>query len=107
MQVCDNGIISFDNRPFTFWRPQRFPTDNPLIQASNVLALFWNDHEIIPTLGSVVKYKKFETGPEPDSGINKFIARQQGLKKFEGKYMIAVSWENVSPYSRCENIVSV
>ncbi len=101
-QICENGVISIGEVPFNFWRPQHFPSDNPLIQQSNVLAPFWNDHE--PTSVLRAKYQIFEKGPVPDSGINRFITHQRGMDEFKGDWMIVVSWENVSPYTRCSDV---
>ncbi len=103
-QICDNGVISIGERPFKLWRPQRFPSDNPLIQQSNILAPFWNDHEPNPSIGAV-KYQLFDKGlDQTKQGINRFVAHQQGLKEFKGEWMIVVSWENVSPYTRCSDV---
>ncbi len=105
-QICENGVISIGEKPFKLWRPQRFPSDNPLVQQSNLLAPFWNDHEPIG-LGSV-KYQLFDKGPDQtNQGINRFIAHQQGLDDFKGEWMIVVSWENVSPYTRCSDVNKV
>ncbi len=95
MQICDNGIISIGERPFKLWRPQRFPSDNPLIQQANVLAPFWNDHEPNPIIGAV-KYQIFKEGP-----LNRFITHQQHINGFKDDWKIVINWENVSPYSRC------
>ncbi len=104
MQICENGVISIGERPFNLWRPQRFPSDNPLIQQANILAPFWNDHEPNPGLGAV-KYQLFNKGPDQSNqGINRFVAHQQGLKEFRGEWIIVVSWENVSPYTRCSDV---
>ncbi len=103
-QICENGVISIGERPFKLWRPQRFPGENPLIQQANILAPFWNDHEPNPGLGAV-KYQLFNKGPDQtNQGINRFVAHQQGLKEFKGEWMIVVSWENVSPYTRCSDV---
>ena len=104
MQICENGVISIGERPFKLWRPQHFPSDNPLIQQANILAPFWNDHEPNPGLGAV-KYQIFEKGPDQSNqGINRFVAYQQSLDEFKGEWMIVVSWENVSPYTRCSDV---
>ncbi len=104
IQICENGVISIGERPFNLWRPQRFPSDNPLIQQANVLAPFWNDHEPNPSIGAV-KSQIFDKGPDQtNQGINKFVAHQQGLNEFKGEWMILVSWENVSPYTRCSDV---
>ena len=97
MQICENGIISIGERPFKLWRPQRFPSDNPLIQQSNVLAPFWNDHE--PTPGGSVKYQILNNGPP-----NRFITHQLGINGFKDDWMIVVNWEKVSPYIRCRDV---
>ncbi|XP_064385443.1 uncharacterized protein LOC135334236 isoform X4 [Halichondria panicea] len=102
--ICENGVISIGERPFKLWRPQHFPSDNPLIQQANILAPFWNDHEPNPGLGAV-KYQIFEKGPDQSNqGINRFVAYQQSLDEFKGEWMIVVSWENVSPYTRCSDV---
>ena len=104
MQICENGVISIGEEPFKLWRPQRFPSDNPLIHHSNILAPFWNDHEPNPSFGAV-KYQMFDKGPDQSNqGINTFVAHQQSIDEFKGEWMIVVSWENVSPYTRCSDV---
>ncbi len=100
--MCSNGIISF-GKPFYWWYPSVFPSRYFGVQQSNVVAVFWNDHDHrLPSSGSQITYKVYK----PEQGvaalekleqISAFISTQNG-EDFSGMWMLVAYWRDVPQY---------
>ena len=58
--------------------------------------MFWNDHQPASS-SSKVSYQIFEKGGFDEvKNVNLYMSEQLG-GKFEGNWMIAISWDDVTP----------
>lgn len=104
IQVGDNGIISF-NRRFLFWVPELFPSNDPAVRNSLVVAPFWSDTDI--RLTGNIHYRLIQAGSstrELDMALLNFVSglvAARGPKSaanFSATAMLVAQWLNVPPY---------
>ena len=88
---------------FSMSRPERFPSADPVVSESNLLAPMWNDHDARMS-SSHVYYKEYaqDQGDLADMKlgiISAFITNQQNLQQnFSGTWMMVAQWDEVPPY---------
>ncbi len=99
--MCANGVISIGTSHFNFFSPNHFPTTFSAISASNVLAPYWNDHDLRSN-NSAINYNAYsiEMGPEAISKINMIstLISNQRAMNFSGIWMLVAEWDNVQSY---------
>ena len=100
-QVCSNGLISIGSTYFYYWYPSLFPTRYTGMRSSNVVAVFWNDHDHRSS-GSRIVYKTYK----PDQGamartkldrVSTFVS-EKIEEEFSGVWMMVAHWMDVPPY---------
>ena len=107
LQVGANGVISF-SMPYNFYEPVLFPSSNPRIQDSYVLAPFANDLDI--TINSSVSLGVFDIYDTSTSSeeyqilqlTSRFIQNHPGLNDpdFQGYWMLLVTWNSTKMFPR-------
>lgn len=101
IQVCSNGVISVGRRSFYWWYPDRFPSRYFGVRESNVVALFWNDHDHRAGR-SRIAYKTYtpeqgDIAAEKISRISTFVSNEVE-EEFTGIWMLVAHWMDVPPY---------
>ncbi len=102
MQVCANGAISIGTEHFSFFSPSRFPSSSSQISSSNVLAPYWNDHDLRGD-GSSINYKVYtrEQGSRVSDAkldaISRLISNKEELS-FSGIWMLVAEWNGAPAY---------
>ena len=88
---------------FSVSRPRHFPSADPVVSESNILAPMWNDHDARLS-SSHIYYKEYarDQGESANSKlriISDYITNQQNLQQnFTGTWMLVVQWDEVPPY---------
>ena len=99
-QVGTNGYFTFDG--FTGFTPFRFARGNGL----SLVAPFFIDIGDTTDASGTIKYEFNDNSTsEVAKSVNRIIRREID-PYFRGKQFLIASWEEVSPYSNPNNIVS-
>ncbi|XP_064388044.1 uncharacterized protein LOC135336225 isoform X3 [Halichondria panicea] len=102
LRVCANGAISIGTEHFNFFSPSRFPSSSSQISSSNVLAPYWNDHDLRGD-GSSINYKVYtrEQGSRVSDAkldaISRLISNKEELS-FSGIWMLVAEWNGAPAY---------
>lgn len=98
-------MISF-SEPYNFYQPTLFPSSNPRIQQSFVLAPFTNDLDI--TVNSSVLISVFDILNSSTSSIeqsilqqtSRFIQHSMNDPHFDGYWMLVANWHSAKMFPR-------
>ena len=90
--------------PLQLFRPSFFPSRDLRIRQSNILALFWNDHDL---RNSSIFYEVFQAAEQdvnvirPFSSalayVSSFISHVMDID-FVGTWMLVAHWQEVKPF---------
>lgn len=92
-------MISIGFGHFNFFSAVRFPSTSSLINSANVLAPYWNDHDLRGFNGGI-NYNVFSLERGDDEVINSIstlISNQRGMN-FSGIWMLVADWNDAQSY---------
>lgn len=104
--MCANGIITVGSlSPLRVYNARHFPTNFLRVAQTNIVAPFWNDHDL---RDSSAYYKVYNASSGEAGAINSLeyvsslISYQERDElrgsRFEGIWMLVAHWENVPPF---------
>ncbi|GAB1598474.1 mucin-like protein [Argonauta hians] len=97
--ISTNGYVTFGKKQ-NFPSPQRFP-DPPNMA---IIAPFWSDLDVKEP--GRVTYKFFEIGTKNFHAATKLVKSHDEKSLFK-KWILVITWENVQPSSKLENITEM